>query len=715
MAAPWRAAADVSNCRGVHQDRQAAASWERRAEWLLLLVCGGLLFIYTLPRAWESLNTDFPNYYLAAQLQREGFDTARAYEWRWLERQKDHRGIDRRLIGLVPITPFSTLAVRPLTGLAPLTAKRIWVLLQVLLLLPVAMALRQVSGQPYRRIVLFTFACFPLHRNLEYAQYYILLLALMLGACWAYQRQRSALAGSLIAVAAATKVFPVLFLLYFLRKRDWRAICAALLVGAAAALVSVSFFGWSMHRTYQELVLPWTLRGEALPPYVLASSSISSLLHRLFIYEPQWNPRPWHASPAIFAVLHPLVQMLVLAPALLLVQEEQVSPRRIAMEWSALLTATLAISTVPASYNFTLLIFPMVMLYGYLRRLHGAAALLTLLLFFGIGYPGWNTSQVDGLRAALHVPRLYFLLMFTVALYWTLRRRGRHSPSQRAHTLLWGAGLTVACVVSIVAGVRRQHGMYADYAYRIPERSDVLMASLPAMSLHSIARIAMLPEGYRLLGLPALPTSAIAQATDQLSFAATSTESWIEQVGSTSRLVSIGQPGRPSIERAQSPSLAPGGQQLAYVREVKGRGSLYVRAAADPQANDVAWTPAWMNVEEAAFLPDGSLIVAAAEDRRGSQLYQFQVPMMGTAMDLGDARYPAVSPDGHWLAYSVFHSGAWNLWLLDRVRGEKRRITEAACNQIEPSWEPDSRTLLYASDCGRALWFTAICRRRVIP
>jgi hypothetical protein len=27
----------------------------------------------------------------------------------------------------------------------------------------------------------------------------------------------------------------------------------------------------------------------------------------------------------------------------------------------------------------------------------------------------------------------------------------------------------------------------------------------------------------------------------------------------------------------------------------------------------------------------------------------------------------------------------------------------------------DSKTLLYSTDCGRSLWFTAIARRRVIP
>ena len=48
-------------------------------------VAFGLLCLYltahTLPRAWQSLNTDFPNDYLTARLTREGVDPARAYEW----------------------------------------------------------------------------------------------------------------------------------------------------------------------------------------------------------------------------------------------------------------------------------------------------------------------------------------------------------------------------------------------------------------------------------------------------------------------------------------------------------------------------------------------------------------------------------------------------------------------------------------------------------
>jgi hypothetical protein len=57
----------------------------RVIEGAVLVVLGFYLFGHTLPRAWRTLNTDFPNYYLAAKLTREGVDPARAYEWIWLQ------------------------------------------------------------------------------------------------------------------------------------------------------------------------------------------------------------------------------------------------------------------------------------------------------------------------------------------------------------------------------------------------------------------------------------------------------------------------------------------------------------------------------------------------------------------------------------------------------------------------------------------------------
>ena len=89
------------------------------------------LSLHTLPAAWKTLNTDFPNYYLTARIAREKENTSRIYEWVWLQRQKDYREIDQRIVGLVPITPFSTLAVWPLASFLPLTAKHYWLILNM--------------------------------------------------------------------------------------------------------------------------------------------------------------------------------------------------------------------------------------------------------------------------------------------------------------------------------------------------------------------------------------------------------------------------------------------------------------------------------------------------------------------------------------------------------------------------------------------------------
>ena len=94
--------------------------------WLergVLFLLAFYLCVHTMPRAWGKLNTDFPNYYMSARLAHEGYDTARVNEWVWLQREKDHRAVDIPIIGMLPITPFSTLVMWPLTGLPALAAE----------------------------------------------------------------------------------------------------------------------------------------------------------------------------------------------------------------------------------------------------------------------------------------------------------------------------------------------------------------------------------------------------------------------------------------------------------------------------------------------------------------------------------------------------------------------------------------------------------------
>ncbi len=685
----------------------------------MLLVSLVYLCVHTMPRAWGKLNTDFPNYYLSARIAHEGFDTARLYEWTWLQREKDHRALDARLIGLIPITPFSTLVMWPLTELTPLTAKHVWLLVNLALLVPLCWMLRSMTGLSYQRIALVFALSFPLHRNLLYGQFYLLLLLLIVAGCWAYLREYSALAGALIAIAAAAKIFPVLFFIFFLQRRAWRALVSGALTGMAALATSVAVFGWNLHRTYLHEILPWTLRGEGLPPYATASASISSVLHYLFLAEPQWNPQPWHNSPLCYALLQPTLQALALAPAILLIRMQDRTRPRILLEWSALLVASLAISTSPASYNFVLLALPVCVLAALLlqRKRYGWLGVL-LIVYLGIGFPMSSPTSMVGPKILLYVPRLPLTLALLLGIYILLWRDQWPGDSSWDWThYAWTAAMAASLIFGVRSSLYLERAMRQEYAYRLPLQTQALLDANPGSHGTEVRYVAFTQSGYHLVWQDQDAIWLDPSTEDDLSFAGNFDDIWIERGFSPhSAVVNLREPARVVADRAREPMLSTDRQSLAFVRDTGGRGQLVVRQAFRfDHAIEAPLTAASRNVYEASFLSKDVYAFSAVEDGRPPQIFLTDAMHTNAPLSLGETRYPALSPDGRWMAYSHLENGVWNLWVRDQRSGSTRRIADVPCNQIEPSWEDGSKTLLYGTDCGRSLWFTAVARRPVFP
>jgi Glycosyltransferase family 87/WD40-like Beta Propeller Repeat len=687
--------------------------WLIACQWMLLAVLLVQIGLRSAPKAWHTLGSDFPNYYLTARLKGEHYDTTRIYEWIWLQRQKDHRGVDQRTVGMVPITPFSTAFVYPFISMPPLAAKHCWLILNVGLLLATGALLHSLASLTWRHILLIAALSVPLRVNFLLGQYYVLLLFLLTLACWLYLRQKRFAAGLLVGLAAGLKIFPIVYLILFLRKRDWRAFAGGVVASVGSFAVSVWLFGWELNWIYLAQVLPATFRGEALAPYNLQAASLSSLLHRLFIYEPQLNPHPAVNIPWMFSVLHPLLQMVVVAPAIVLAVPGEHGPRRVRLEWAAVLLATLAISTSPASYLFTLLILPVALILGSLREegKHLWAAVL-LLLYVAAGFVGGKTDSGEGWAALAAVPRLYVLILLVMFSYMVLLRLYRHNESKRDRAL-WIFAVVAILVFGVVTNLRHQRALYADYKWRIAEPAEVLMASHPAVQADATPFIALLSDGYH-SAVTRGDSVELSDASneDQLAITATNGERWVEQTGKESTVRST-LAGRSDIRHAESPIASSDGRWLAFLREDHGRARISVRALDQRDSSDKLVTPPELNVLEMSFLPDGTLVFAANFAGRPSLFITNQEGSI-QSLDIGIARYPSVSPDGHWLAYSQLQRGSWNLWLRNLTNGQTKRLTNAECNDTEPVWTEDSRTLVYASDCGRGLWLSALCRRRVV-
>jgi hypothetical protein len=572
--------------------------------------------------------------------------------------------------------------------------------------------LRSLTQLPLRRVVLVAVLSVPLNKNFLYGQYYVLLLFVLTLACWCYVRQKRFLSGLLIGLGFGVKLFPILYLGYFLRKRDFIAFVGGVVGAAGAAAASIAVFGWQANRVLVEQVLPWALRGEGMDPYNLSSGSIATLLHRFFIYEPQWNPNPSIHAAWLFAVLLPLGQTLLFAPALLLTEPIESNPRRLHLEWAAVLLGSLAISTLPAGYHFTLLILPVCLMWNAVEKRGGLSAVAALLVFYvAIGYPGWRALGSMSPWTIFSVPRLYLVILLCFACYWLLAsQKGRERQSRE--TWLWAGAFVLLMLLNIASGLRRQNGLYADYQWRVPTSASMLQANGPVTQNGTTLFTAMVPTGYHTAIQRDYDTSFDTGAVDQLAVTATPVERWTEETARESTIVSS-VPGREVIRKAESPVASPDGRWLAYLREEHGRDSIWLRALDESGSRDRRLTPAEFNVLEMSFLPSGSLIFSAESDQGRPGL--FLLDQAGPIRQLGieEARYPSVSPDGRWLAFSKLQSGNWHLWLRDLHNGQTSRLTRADCNNVEPTWASDSQTLVYASDCGRALWFTALCRRRI--
>jgi hypothetical protein len=682
----------------------------------------------TLPQAWRALNSDFANYYIVAHLLRDHSSTARIYEWIWFQRQKDHLGISQPLVAMQLITPFSTLFLRPFAYLSPLTAKHLWLLLNAALLLASAWMLVRIVILPRSRMVLLIAASYPLQRNLQNGQFYLLLLFFLTWGLWLYLRGYRFCAGAAIAVAIGLKLFPVLFVLYFLRKRDWRALTGVAAGGACVAATSLAAFGWQLHRVYFLQVLPRGMLGESTGPYNLTTASFPILFHRLFVFEPALNPHPAIHAAWLLPLLVAAAQLLLLVPLILLTRSHGDGDLQVPLEWSAVVLVCLTLSPLPASYHFVLLLLPAAVLLKTTSQHTSRAWLIAVvLLYLAIGFPLWPGKSGEGWLPLLHVPRLYAMLALSALSLLQLKQISGGYKSSPPHSSFWRSqklcignsfwpwigALAALSAVGAISGLNAQRNIATWYAGRLEVANSADVLSQPEWTPQGTSFIAMGRDRYR--AYQTHEEEQLPHPLDELSQTSLGAERCVERAAPTSAIVCSG-PEASEIPSAESPLLSPDGDWLAYVREDHGRARLWLHSLHAPQP-DVPVTSSEFDVLEASFAPDRTIVFAAFKQGAPSALFRLSPKAAGKIERLTtlESRYPAISSDGRWLAYSQLVHGSWNLRLRNLNSGATESFTDAACNSVESAWENDSHTLLYASDCGRGYGQTALYRRRFIP
>ena len=704
------------------------------AEYLLLAFLLGIFLFRSFLPAWYSLNTDFRNYYVAARLYREGSSLLRVYDFTWFQRQKDHQGIQQCLVGFVPDTLLSALPIVPFAGFPPLTAKRCWLAINAVILALSALVLTQITQLGWRRILIVIFlAIEPLGKSFLYGQMHLLVFFLLAVAVWCSERDRPAAAGISVALAAALKLYPALLLAFFLRKKQWRAAAATVVGLVALAGLSVYLFGWDVHRIYLREILPAIGRGENIDPYSPQWNSLTALLHRAFIAEPELNPHPLFNAPYLYALLQPLCQAAIFVPAVWLLLPRSLPRPQERLEWAMFAAMLMALSTGPTPYHLCILILTAALGLDALLAQGRRKQACGLLILYGVTcFPLmlWAPHNADAWHMLIASPRVYPLVGLAFYFYGTTFGLPLVREWLRAHRReTWAFGLLFLLLgaVGVVQAVRHERGLFDSYSHRIFTVPGSLLRGEPAVGANGLF-VTRMPGNN-----PAFETwlwskgqfTPLLPAEDEFHPASAPSlkEVWIEQAGPVSNIVRLSnfdRPGGPTsqieVANGEQPSVSPDGKWLVFVRENRGRGELWLNRLAPgdnvrggPQSKLVDDT---YDVWEAAFEPGDRRIIFTAAAHGQPDLYSLDMASGRiTSMPItGPARYPAFSPDGKWLAYTRCEQGNWHLYVTRPGSASGRQLTSGEYNAISPVWEGDSKSLIYATDDRRGLNMTALAR-----
>jgi len=681
--------------------------WLPIAEWVLLVGLLATFSAHSLFPAWRSLNSEFPNYYLAASLYRERIPLDRIYEWTWFQRQNDHLGVRDGLVSFAPNPPTLILTLVPFTTLKPLAAKRVWLVSNLFFLVASLWMLHRVTSLNWRRLGLISVLCIlPLHIDFLFGRHYVLILMLICGAYYASSLDRQRTSGALLGAAAAMKLFPALFVILFIWKRNWRAVIGMVLSATAITTLSLLMFGAEVHRVFLNEVLSHASRGDWLGPYALSQNSFITLWSHLFLIEPELNPHPWINSSMLYAVAQAATVTLLVFFFLLSFRGKD-RAYLTSLQWAALVPLLLLLSTTSGTDYSCLLIFTAIVGFDALSATGDKDRGLIFLLLYVLACAPVPDRIANWfpLSRLLGTTGLYSLLLY-----------GAGSGRKVVFGLRWLAAGLIAFAFLTLYNLHTVRYRDEDFGGRLPSPPTGYRSANPVPTAGGVAFTEMQPKKYEPILFENATFREIVMSGDVLSVAGGRSLPVVysELTGQQSFITRL--PTEPlgsaieTLTDGQEPALSANGKWLAFIREEHGEGSAWLLAT-DSKNVSLMVLPGTYHVLDVSVTSEGDVIAAAG---RTSDPHLFLIRhRTGEVVELTEfphpARYPSVSPDGERLAFSRREHGFWHLVIREFTTGHEQQLTHASCNAVSPSWE-DSSTLLYATDCGRGVGLSAIAR-----
>ena len=264
---------------------------------------------------WTEIRSDFPNYYVSSKLIFEEKDSLHLYDNDWFQSQIISHSIESKG-KFAPFPPPTAFLLAPLSGFSPLTAKRIWLFINLGFIFLIVSFIQKISSLSYRSSwVLLLCTGVAAANTLMLGQMYFLLLLSMLWAYQLFKLNKDTKAGIIIGTGIAIKYFPFVFIPSLLLERRWKSIGIISLSILLINFLACSIFGWRTYVDFFETVFFQHLNGnlEGQSPWSHAFQSWNALSYNLFRYHEIENPSPFIVSDNFFYIFKYGVQLLILS------------------------------------------------------------------------------------------------------------------------------------------------------------------------------------------------------------------------------------------------------------------------------------------------------------------------------------------------------------------------------------------------------------------
>lgn len=381
--------------------------------WLLFALI--VVFWKGIVPGWQDKPADFNNYYTAAKLVTEKESIYQFYDYDWYKNQAKRIGIESGA-KFSPFPPITAYVFVPLTLWDALTAKRIWLGINLFLLILLILQIRNITSSSYLQVLLFlSLFLFPITNCINYGQLYILITFLLVEVIGSlYTSQKIKMVGAIIGFLTMIKYVPILFLGYIAQhKKKYISLITFLAAISIPNLILYWLQPESFHTFFQHFQSHVQGNLPEQGQYAWSFQSIDSLLNNLFILHPVDNPSPWMDLPIVKPILKYSLYIGILGILFFTFKKEQykLTPGFVSLG----IIAFIVLLPATASYHLLLLLWPLLFILKEVSKNSQKSIMILLLIiaFITLNIQAHYIPQFkfsEAINTVLHYPRLWGLL-----------------------------------------------------------------------------------------------------------------------------------------------------------------------------------------------------------------------------------------------------------------------------------------------------------------